>query len=172
MPWSHLITGLPFLKVEDVTGRSPIRVRCRIERAAVCPRCGSGELRLKDTKLRKIKGITHGNAPMELHIAVPKHRCKACGRTFMQEIAGVRPYSRTSQLEGTGFDLFKTLGKTLKSWGTEILRMFTVPYSNGPTEGFHRKMKLIQRRAYGCRNFENYRLRVIVLCGHLPQASL
>ena len=30
--------------------------------------------------------------------------------------------------------------------------------------GFHRKMKLIQRRAYGFRNFENYRLRVRVLC--------
>ncbi|CAM2983526.1 TPA: transposase, partial [Legionella pneumophila] len=26
-------------------------------------------------------------------------------------------------------------------------------------------MKLIQRRAYGFRNFENYRLRVRVLCG-------
>ncbi|MDD2324753.1 MAG: transposase [Alphaproteobacteria bacterium] len=77
-----------------------------------------------------------------------------------------------AQLEGTGFDLFQTLGKTLKSWGTEILRMFTVPYSNGPTEGFHRKMKLIQRRAYGFRNFENYRLRVIVLCGHLKEAPL
>ncbi|HCX3394755.1 TPA: transposase [Legionella pneumophila] len=31
--------------------------------------------------------------------------------------------------------------------------------------GFHRKMKLIQRRAYGFRNFENYRVRVRVLCG-------
>nr|WP_280524225.1 transposase [Legionella gratiana] len=30
--------------------------------------------------------------------------------------------------------------------------------------GFHRKMKLIQRRAYGFRN-ENYRVRVKVLCG-------
>jgi hypothetical protein len=54
----------------------------------------------------------------------------------------------------------------------EILRMFVFPYSNGITEGFHRKMKLIQRRAYGFRNFQNYRLRVIVLCGHLPQAGL
>jgi transposase len=75
-------------------------------------------------------------------------------------------------LETSGFDLFKTLGKTLNSWRNEILRMFVFPYSNGITEGFHRKMKLIQRRAYGFRNFENYRLRVIVLCGHLPQAGL
>jgi transposase len=42
--------------------------------------------------------------------------------------------------------------------------------NNGITEGFHRKMKLIQRRAgrpsaYGFRNFNNYRLRVIAQCG-------
>jgi transposase len=33
--------------------------------------------------------------------------------------------------------------------------------NNGLTEDLHRKMKLIQRRAYGFRNFNNYRLRVI-----------
>ena len=36
---------------------------------------------------------------------------------------------------------------------------------NAITEGFHRKMKLIQRRAYGFRSFQNYRLRVIAQCG-------
>ncbi len=39
------------------------------------------------------------------------------------------------------------------------------PKNNGITEGFHRKMKLIQRRAYGFKNFNNYRLRVIAQCG-------
>ena len=104
MPYDHLITGLPYLKVEDVSGKTPTLVRCRIDRAAVCPRCGGHKLRLKDTKHRKIKGITHGDVPMVLLIAVPKYRCRACGRTFMQEIAGVRPYSRTSQpLKGEVF---------------------------------------------------------------------
>jgi hypothetical protein len=32
------------------------------------------------------------------------------------------------------------------------------------TEGFHNKMELISRQAYGFRNFENYRMRVKVLC--------
>lgn len=36
--------------------------------------------------------------------------------------------------------------------------------NNCITEGFYRKMKLVQRHAYGFRNFENYRLRVRVLC--------
>jgi transposase len=43
--------------------------------------------------------------------------------------------------------------------------MWRFARNNGITEGFHRKMKLIQRRAYGFRNFENYRLRVIAQCG-------
>ena len=33
------------------------------------------------------------------------------------------------------------------------------------TEGFHRKMKLIQRLSCGHKNFENYRLRVLVEYG-------
>ncbi|MGL5742571.1 MAG: transposase, partial [Legionella sp.] len=43
--------------------------------------------------------------------------------------------------------------------------MWRFSKSNGITEGFHRKMKLIQRRAYGFRKFENYRVHVKVLCG-------
>ena len=37
--------------------------------------------------------------------------------------------------------------------------------SNGITEGFHTKMEMMSRRAYGFRNFENYRLRVLAHCG-------
>ncbi|HEX6804742.1 MAG TPA: transposase, partial [Terriglobales bacterium] len=35
---------------------------------------------------------------------------------------------------------------------------------NGITEGFHTKMEVLQRQAYGFRNFQNYRLRVRVMC--------
>jgi len=59
----------------------------------------------------------------------------------------------------------QTLAKTLHSWRGEIAAMWRFTKNNGITEGFHRKMKLIQRRAYGFRNFENYRQRVIAACG-------
>ena len=58
-----------------------------------------------------------------------------------------------------------TLATTLEDWSEEIVRMWRFTRNNGITEGFHRKMKLIQRRAYGFRNFNNYRLRVIAECG-------
>jgi transposase len=39
--------------------------------------------------------------------------------------------------------------------------MWRFSKTNGITEGFHNKMEMISRRAYGFRNFENYRLRVL-----------
>ena len=68
-------------------------------------------------------------------------------------------------LKDSPFKPMKTHGRSLKSWLKPIVRMFRYFKSNGIVEGFHRKMKLIQRRAYGFRNFENYRLRVKVLFG-------
>ena len=70
-----------------------------------------------------------------------------------------------SELANCGLESMKTLSNTLTSWIEEIVRMWRFTRSNGITEGYHRKMKLIQRRAYGFRNFENYRLRVIAQCG-------
>ncbi len=56
----------------------------------------------------------------------------------------------------------QTLADTLESWQEEIVRMWRFIRNNGITEGFHTKMELIQRRAYGFRSFENYKLRVVV----------
>lgn len=67
-------------------------------------------------------------------------------------------------LKKSPFKSLGSLGRTLYQWKDEIARMRRFRKSNGITEGFHRKMKLIQRRAYGFRNFENYRIRVRVLC--------
>lgn len=64
-------------------------------------------------------------------------------------------------------EIFKKLGRTIRQWFEPIIRMWRFTKSNGITEGFHRKMKLIQRRAYGYRNFSNYRLRVLIECGHI-----
>lgn len=57
-----------------------------------------------------------------------------------------------------------TLGETLNSWSQEIACMWRFTKNNGITEGFHNKMEAVARQAYGFRNFENYRLRVRVLC--------
>jgi transposase len=58
----------------------------------------------------------------------------------------------------------KTLSETLKKWKTEILNYFTTKLTNARTEGFNNLAKLVQRRAFGYKNFENYRLRLLFAC--------
>jgi len=69
------------------------------------------------------------------------------------------------ELRQAGLAQLVQLGQTLHSWSQEIAAMWRFTRNNGITEGFHNKMELINRQAYGFRNFENYRLRVKVLCG-------
>jgi transposase len=76
-----------------------------------------------------------------------------------------RLLSHIQRYKAEKFAPMQTLAKTLHSWRGEIAAMWRFTKNNGITEGFHRKMKLIQRRAYGFRNFQNYRLRVIAACG-------
>ena len=83
-------------------------------------------------------------------------RCRPLAKSFLQTIR---------ELRESGFAPLATLARTLSSWKEEIACMWRFTKNNGITEGFHRKMKLIQRRAYGFRNFQNYRLRVIAQCG-------
>ena len=59
----------------------------------------------------------------------------------------------------------RALAETLTSWLEPIVRMWRFSKSNGITEGFHTKMEMMSRRAFGFRNFENYRLRVLAHCG-------
>ncbi len=68
------------------------------------------------------------------------------------------------QLKTCGLAHLETLGRTLGSWDEEIAAMWRFTKNNGITEGFHNKMEMISRRAFGFRNFENYRLRVRVMC--------
>ena len=81
-----------------------------------------------------------------------KKQCKKMIRKYLKYL---------QEMKGT---MLEKLGKTLESWSEEIVRMWRFSKSNGITEGFHTKMEMISRRAYGFRNFDNYRLRVRALC--------
>lgn len=68
------------------------------------------------------------------------------------------------KLRNCGLEHMEKIGDTLHEWREEVVCMWRYTRNNGVTEGFHNKMKMIVRRAYGFKNFENYRLRVRALC--------
>ena len=82
-------------------------------------------------------------------------QCKKLIKKFLKYV---------KQLKESPLEALSKLGRTLYKWRDEVVCMWRFTKTNGITEGFHRKMKLIQRRAYGFKNFDNYRTRVRVLC--------
>lgn len=57
------------------------------------------------------------------------------------------------------------LAKTVAAWQDEVLAYQTTGLSNGPTEAVNLLIEKIRRIGHGFRNFENYRLRLLLRCG-------
>jgi transposase len=59
----------------------------------------------------------------------------------------------------------RSLGKTLRSWRSEILAHHVTGASNGPTEGLNLCVKKVKRCGHGFKTFEHDRLRVLLHAG-------
>lgn len=57
----------------------------------------------------------------------------------------------------------KECARTYQHWYPEIRNSLEVPYSNGPTEGFNNKIKVLKRVSFGIRNFEHLKARILLL---------
>jgi transposase len=58
------------------------------------------------------------------------------------------------------------LARTIDGWRDELLAYFeTGGISNGPTEAMNLLIKKVKRTGHGFRNFDNYRLRLLLHCG-------
>ncbi len=93
-------------------------------------------------------------------------------KEMIHELYRIRGYKRawkhltriTDFIASLNMDGLRSLRRTLMDWRYEILNYFKRRVTNGKTEGFNRKAKLIQRSAYGFKKFDNYRLKLIYLC--------
>ena len=59
--------------------------------------------------------------------------------------------------------VLKSCSKTYFNWIVEIRNSLTVPYSNGPMEGYNNKIKVLKRIAFGFRNFTNFKARILLM---------
>ncbi len=65
----------------------------------------------------------------------------------------------------------RSLGNTLAAWRSEILAHHDTGASNGPTEGLNLCVKKVKRCGHGFRNFDHYRLRVLLHAGGVTWPS-
>ena len=67
--------------------------------------------------------------------------------------------------EASGVKALQAFTRTLRNWRERILNYFDGRHTNGFAEGVNLKIKLLHRRAFGYRNFENFRLHILVAFG-------
>ena len=67
--------------------------------------------------------------------------------------------------ETCGLPQFEKCAQTYRTWSKEILHAFKYSHiTNGPTEGFNNKIKVLKRLSYGIRNFKHFRTRILLTC--------
>jgi transposase len=68
-----------------------------------------------------------------------------------------------ARAEASGIRELQTFAKTLLGHRLGLLAWYHHPISTGPLEGVNNKIKLLQRRAYGYRDLELFKLRILSL---------
>jgi transposase len=114
---------------------------------------------LTDTQQEKLDQVYEACPTLRM-----AHRLKECLRhifeypsTKEKAIQRLQKWSRIAERE----HLFPKFRKTLSNWMDKIANYFHQRTTSAMVEGINNKIKLIKRRAFGFRNFGNFRLRVI-----------
>lgn len=63
----------------------------------------------------------------------------------------------------SNYEVLNACAKTYANWIEEIRNSLLVPYSNGVMEGYNNKIKVLKRVAFGFRNFENFKARILLM---------
>lgn len=67
-----------------------------------------------------------------------------------------------ARVEAMPFKALKSFVNTLRNWWEQILNYFDGRFTNGFAEGVNLKIKMLIRRGFGYRNFNSFRLHVLV----------
>lgn len=68
-------------------------------------------------------------------------------------------------VEEAGLEQFKAVVNTIKSYFYEIVNYFKHRLTNAASEAFNNKINVIKRRAYGFRDLEYFKLKILQSCG-------
>lgn len=116
---------------------------------------------------RLLEGIEDGDIDGQVSAAwIAAQDLRLIYRAPNREQAQQRLYRWLVQCADSQVPELHRLARTIDSWREEFLAYFdTGGVSNGPTEATNLLIKKIKRVGHGFRNFENYRLRLLLYCG-------
>jgi transposase len=157
-------------------------VRCRIQRETTGHRGRTADPLYRIRRLlrrsadhhtelswaRLLAGLDAGDTPDEqlARTWIAAQELRLIFHSPDQARAGQALYRWLTYCADSGIAELIRLATTIDSWRTELLAYFTTGgISNGPTEAINLLIKKIKRVGHGFRNFDNYRLRLLLHCG-------
>jgi transposase len=116
-----------------------------------------------DRERKKQKKVSEQEKITEIRKQLPRlgemHRLKEEFRKVFEESRDWREgLLKLSDWLRESRELFPSSCQTIKRWIGEIIAYFDRRTTQGVVEGINNKLKLIKRRAYGFRNFDNFKL--------------
>ena len=95
--------------------------------------------------------------------------CVPCGYQYVltqtnRVIATKSLREWTKRAEESNLKEFKSCITAFNNWFDEICNSFDYPWSNGPLEGTHTKIKTLKRNCFGMKNFNLFRKRIMFAC--------
>ena len=111
---------------------------------------------------------------MELDQVIAKHIESRGGQEAWEAVQSMKmtgSYTAFSQV--SDFTLYRKRDnkylldfvKTLRNWFKQILNYFDKRITNGFVEGMNRAIRLVISRAFGYRNFDNFKLQILAQHG-------
>ena len=80
---------------------------------------------------------------------------KAAATSFLE--------SWRARAQASGIDVLRRFAKTLRRHEEGLLAYYDYPLSTGPLEGTNNKIRALQRQAYGFRDLEFFKLKLMAL---------
>ena len=152
-------------------GKIILAIRTR-EDKLYCAKCGSRHVIKSGSTVRRFRCVPIGSRQIILEMTVQRLECKDCGAVQQERIHFVRGKERyTYRMKHFVLDLCKigTISDIAKflhmSWDTvkDILSWYDFQITNGKLEGINNKIKTMKRQAYGYRDMDFFKLKLLSL---------
>lgn len=179
LPWAQVVVD-KFHVISLLTrALSQVLAHCLTQ---LPPGCRGELARLRPLLLRGRERLTLAQEPRLLNLlphypAVAqawqlKEALRTWYRTATPATAAAWLAQWEQEVRDSGLAEFKPVLTTLRRWRQEWLNYFRYPHTNALVEGKNTRIKLMKRLAYGCRNLEVFRQRILIANGYRDPSQL
>ncbi len=125
-----------------------------------CETCGSRDVRPRGRVERRFRSLPIGSRATAYYLKEDLRQFwSQPGKTF----AGAFLTDWVRRAEASGVRMLRQMAKTLESHRAGLLAYYDYPISTGPLEGTNNKIKTMKRQAYGFRDQEFFKLKILAI---------